>query len=317
LAVLVLATVVWADLWLVARPFFAFSPPAAVSFGTDRIVEQVRQTPAPYRVLDAGLYPYSWLMAAGVPNLLGHHGNEFRYFDDLLGGQGAWSNLNRSTLDLYAVRFILHRQPGPIPRFHRVLGPVETNAFGTGYLFEADSTPPYARVVAGAVKIPEEQLVPTAADPRFPPDRLAIYPDTITLDPEPIYDSLPAQSPLTAEVTDWRPGRMRIAIHGRAVRPQYLVVAENWYSDWHATVDSTPTAALRAQNALLSVVLPVGAREVILAFDSRAYRIGRWISGLSLSVIMGLFTWSLAGSGPARSERPAGPPGPTRRRLGG
>ena len=65
-----------------------------------------------------------------------------------------------------------------MPGFHQVLGPVTTTPGSPAVLLERDTLPPYVRVVAGAAKLPEDQIVPTVIDPRFPFNAVALYPDT-------------------------------------------------------------------------------------------------------------------------------------------
>ncbi len=67
------------------------------------------------------------------------------------------------------------------------------------------------------------------------------------------------------------------------------MIAENWYPSWRATVDGKPAPVLRAQNTLLSVVLPPGAREVVLEFDGAEYHRGKLISLLSAVGVLALF----------------------------
>jgi hypothetical protein len=141
------------------------------------------------------------------------------------------------------------------------------------------------RVVPGAAKLPEDQLVPTVIDPRFPFNSVALYPDTASVMPEPIRaGQLPAPSPVKATLAAWAPGRMRIALQGAAAKPSYLIVGETWYPDWHATVDGKPAQVHRADHALISVVLPPGAREVSLHFASAAYARGKLVTLAALLV---------------------------------
>jgi hypothetical protein len=264
---------------------------------------RIAETPLPYRVyapagpgqLEAlNPYPRSWLMAAGIPTLFGYHGNELRHFDDLLGGKNVWEHqLNTALWKLFGVRFVVLAQPQEIPGFHQVLGPAETH-HGPGYLFAADTAPPYARIYAGAAKIPEADLVATLTDPRFPLDRLALFSDSAEVAPAPLAGKLPERSTLGATVTAWRPGRIAVAIEGASSRTEYLVVAENWYPSWRATIDGRDAPVLRAQNTLLSVALPPGAREVTLAFESPSYHRGRAIALLCLAGVIALFVWPLA-----------------------
>jgi hypothetical protein len=119
-AALTLLLVVWGDLWSVDRRFFEFGD-AEELFGDDEITAAMRKTPLPYRVWDPrgryselGVYPGSWLMGRGVPQLLGYHGNELRRFDELFGGKNEWINqTNLALWDLFAVRYVVLRQQTP------------------------------------------------------------------------------------------------------------------------------------------------------------------------------------------------------------
>ncbi|HXG44786.1 MAG TPA: hypothetical protein VNJ71_08540 [Gemmatimonadales bacterium] len=279
-AALTLAGLATLDLWSVDRRFFAFSPRAAVLFGQDDVTRHLATVRQPYRVLDfGGVYRQSSiLMAYRTPDALGYHGNELRFYDELGGKDRGWANLgSRNLLDLLAVRFILLDRPQPIPGYHQVLGPVST-AFGTtAVLYERDSVPPYARVLAAAAKLPEAQTPPTVADPRFPVDRVVIYPETATVAVPPLRQPFPA-SPVRAEVAAWAPGRMTVSLSGADTSASYLLVSENWYPDWRVTVDGQPAQALRGDHTLLSVVLPPGARRVEFRFDSPAYARGKVVS---------------------------------------
>lgn len=305
MAVAAVALLTAGDLAFVVRKYFEFSPGASVTYAKDPIMAKIAETPMPYRTyapagpgeLEAlNPYPKSWLMAAGIPTLFGYHGNELRTFDDLLGGKNLWKNqLNPAFWNLFAIRFVVLTQPQEIPGYHQILGPAET-FHGPAYLYEADTIPPYARVMTGAAKIPDADIVPTVSDPRFPVDRVVIYADTASVNPEALDGTLPAPSTLAATVTAWRPGRMEIAIEGSSAKPEYLVVAENWYHYWTATVDGQAVPVHRAQNTLLSVVLPPGAKTVTFTFDSSAYRRGRLISLASMLGVLALFVVPLVRS---------------------
>ena len=39
-------------------------------------------------------------------------------------------------------------------------------------------------------------------------------------------------------------------------------MSENWYPDWHATVDGKPAQVVRAQFSLMAVPVPAGAQTV-------------------------------------------------------
>jgi hypothetical protein len=281
LAAAVLAVVVVGDLWSIDRLFFAFREPAAEAYRDDAVTSRLRSERKPFRVLDAGVYQGSYLMAHDVQTMLGYHGNEVRFYDELLGGKGRWRFAgNPALMDLLSVRFLLVPEAQVVAGYHQVLGPVTTTPGSPAVLLERDTVPAYVRVVPGAAKLPEDQVVPTLIDSRFPYDAIALYPDTAAgLTPEPIRGGqLPEAVPVHATLAEWAPGRMRVTLEGAATKPAYLLIGETWYPDWHAAIDGRPTAVRRADHALLSVVLPPGAREVTLHFASSAYARGKLVT---------------------------------------
>jgi hypothetical protein len=284
-AALALGVVVWGDLWSVDRRFFEFGK-ADELFGDDEVTATMRKAPLPYRVWDPrqpyeelSVYPGSWLMGRGVPQLLGYHGNELRRFDELFGGKNNWTNqTNFGLLELFAVRFVVLRQRQTLPGYHEIMGPVATRPGGPAVLYEADTVPPYVRLMAGGVKVPEPQAPEILANPRFPALEVVVYSDSERVSPADLAGQIPAAPTATAKLTAWDAGRMQIAIEGRDERPLYLVVGENWYQDWQASVDGKAAPVLRADHTLLSVVVPPGAKEVSLEFHSREYQRGKLIS---------------------------------------
>ncbi|MEP6589718.1 MAG: hypothetical protein ABJC19_00915 [Gemmatimonadota bacterium] len=301
-AAALLAVVVAGDNWSIVHHFAKWYPPAAVTYADDEITTAMKQTPLPFRALDppgAGVYQNSMLMAFRVPTLLGYFGMESKYFDELLGGKGAWVNqINPTLLDLWAVKYItLDREVSELPGFHKVLGPVSfPHLIGrrsgptglAGYLYERDSLAPWVRVVPAAVKVPEEQIVPTIIDPRFPAHSFVLYPDSSSIVAGSASQGAPAPSGVSAALASWRPGEMTVKLSGNDSRTTYLVVAENWYPDWKATIDGKAVATHRADFALLSVALPPGAREVMLRYDSTLYHRMMWLSFASALLALGL-----------------------------
>ncbi len=311
-AVAAIALVVGLELWMVDRQFFVFGPPAPQLFADDAITARLRQEKPPYRVFDfpqqndrgvPPVYHGSFLMAKQIQATFGYHGNEGRFYDELWGGKNQYSNMVLGNLwDLWAVRFLVLPDTQAVPNFHRVLGPVPTIQGTTGTLYERDSVPSYARVIGGAAKLPEDQIVPTVLDGRFPADRVVVYPDSASVAPPPISGALPAAATATARVTSWAPGQMRIAIDGTDARTTYLLVSENWDTEWRATVDGKPATTLRGDYALISVPLPPGARQVALDFVSRSYTTGRIISIIALLATAALLLVPLVRRRPAHPD---------------
>jgi hypothetical protein len=81
---------------------------------------------------------------------------------------------------------------------------------------------------------------------------------------------------------------MSIALDPAPAGPSYLLVSENWYPDWRATVDGAPAQALRGDGSLITVPLPAGARRVDLVFRSDAYARGKLVTLLTVAGLIAL-----------------------------
>ena len=287
-----LIALIGVDLASIDRQFFVFSPPAKELYPTDAITERLAATPKPYRVFDLPsppTYDGSNLMRYSVPQVLGYHSFQIRYYDELLGGKNQWRYLmsNLTLWRLIGIRYVIAPDTIQIPGYHRVLGPVRAATGRSAYLYEADVPPPYARVVSGALKVDSAILVPTLLDPRMDIDRVVLFDHSQPVTPAPL-TAMPAASPVRATVTAWEEGRMTVDLAPAPTEPSYVVIAENWYLDWRARVDGAATPVLRGDEALITVQVPAGARRVELVYQSARYRTGRLISILASLVVAGL-----------------------------
>jgi hypothetical protein len=285
------------DLWRDGRRFWLYSdPPNKSLYRPDAIVTRLRAEPKPFRVLDLGVYPENVLMAHSIAQVLGYQGNELRYFDELIGGrpgtQGPARFLLTSTRlwDPLAVRFVLIPDTVGIPGYHRILGPVESAAGSRGYVYEADTVPPYARVVPAAVKVDADSLVPPIlADPRFPGfDRVVVLPSNSPFNPPPLR-GLPPPSASHARVTAWDAGKMTVEVEPPPRDSSYVLISENWYLDWRVSVDGQPGQVLRGDHALLTIPVGPGAKRLELSYYSRSFARGKVIGLITLLLVIAGF----------------------------
>jgi hypothetical protein len=209
-------------------------------------------------------------------------------YDEFGGKERGWQNLlSPNLLDLLSVRFLTLQEERPLPGFHKVVGPIASTLGTPAVLYERDSIAPYARVFAAAVKVPEGQQVAALTNPRFPAGQLILVPDTLHVQIPPVTQPVP-RSRVTATVTEWAPGAIRVRLQGRDSAPSFLLISENWYPDWKATVDGVPSPVIRADHTLLSVLLPPGAKEVRLRFHSAMYDKGKAVSVVFLVLALGM-----------------------------
>ena len=87
----------------------------------------------------------------------------------------------------------------------------------------------------------------------------------------------------------------QISFETEAEQPAMAVVAQSYYHLWKVTVDGSPARLWRANHAFQAVEVPAGRHSVILRYDDGGFRLGTWISGLTLLGLAG--TWA-AGRNP-------------------
>ena len=304
-----LAAVVAVDLWSVVRLYWLFSPPAAELYAADETIRYVKRQPQPGRVytLPANggqLAPHdpfllgNGLMVHRVRSVLGYHGNELRRYQELYGKNLGEAQLQRvfgtpNFWRLTNMQYVLTNLGDlSIPGFERVVGPVKNAAGSTVYLYRVPGQNPAAWVTPAIVKLTDEQVLPTVLDQRFDVSRVALF-DTSAAVTGKTLSALPEPLPITATVDTLEPGHIVVRLDRPAPAGAALVVSENYYPGWKATVDGRAATVGRTDYTLVGVELPEGARRVELRFDSPTYHRGKAITLVALVLALGLWVGGL------------------------
>ncbi|MHB1861673.1 MAG: hypothetical protein ACYCVL_01780 [Gemmatimonadaceae bacterium] len=312
-AAIAFVALVAVDLLSIDHNYWMFSPPASTLYASDPAIAYMQQQPQPGRVLplvasDAGMAPTrdpyfqgDAFMVHGIRSVIGYHGNELGAYEQLGNKQGSeyeneinpefwrltnvqyvYTNVDAPTLDtLYATQ--LKR---PDVTFTRLVGPVRNSAGSMVYLLRPSQNDPFAWVTPALVKAAEDQSLPTMLDPKFNPATVAVF-DTSAAVTAARLSALPAPLPITTSVASYAPGHIVIDLSAPAPQGSSLVVSENYYPGWHATVDGKPDASIgRADVSLIGVALPAGARHVELTFDDAAYDTGKTVTLIALAIAL-------------------------------
>ena len=160
------------------------------------------------------------------------------------------------------------------------------NASGdTVYLYRLSADNPYSWVTPVAVKAPDDQVLATILNPRFDVRRAA-------LSIPPRMSRYRGRSNVAASAGTRDFGQSLRARQGEdrsRARPRHagssLIVSENYYPGWMATVDGKPARIGRADYTLIGVELPQGARSIDLLFTSPSLpKRGRMITWIAIAV---------------------------------
>lgn len=300
------------DLFSVEKQYWLFSPRASVLYHSDPALEYVKAQPEPGRVLAMPLVDtygrrdvmlmYDGPMVDGIRLATGYHGNEIGRYQHLCGGTpdtrcdprillspSFWRHENVRYLYTNADTTAIQQLLGPLnlPPLQKLVGPVIDAAGIPVYLYRLPGENPLAWLAPVFVKAPEDQAAGAVLDPRFDPARVAIL-DTNSIIPTKQIQALPAPLSIPVRVTHYAPGEIQVELASPPAAGSALIVSENFFPGWSATVDGRGAATDRVEYNLIGVELPTGARRVELHFDDSAYERGKLITLIAILLSLAL-----------------------------
>jgi hypothetical protein len=304
-----LAALLAIDLWTIERLYWTFSPPAKVIYASDPIIEMLKAEPQPFGVVAFPLQPThgrdvfltgDGLMTHRIRNVFGYHGNQIGRHNDLVGATVSERVFSPNIQQLTNTKYFLTDIPQLpfIGNTTLVKGPVQNAAGDTVYLYRLNAENPYSWVTPVAVKAPDEQVLATLLNPRFDAKRAALFDTSANVAASPAVQTLPAALAITSSVRRYEPGHVQIDLSAPAPQGSSLVVSENYYPGWKATVDGRAARIGRADYSLIGVELPQGARAIELNFTSPSYTRGKAITWIA--IVLGLL---MLGAGMWRDRR--------------
>lgn len=292
------------DVWRMDPQFIQVMDAQPV-FGADDAVgflQQQQRRGEVFRVLDAGAYGQTpdYLADHGIEQMAGHHGNEMARYEDLIGGTGL-ANVSAShlrLLDLLNVAYLVTSQPVSLPA-----GYTEAYRGSQAVVYRNANALPRAFLVDATQVVPDSEAVARLLSPDFDFRSVALLPQ-----PPPAGISLPAGAPAGGLVgtTRWREhGVNEQTLEVSATRPALLVITDNWYGAWKATVDGAPAPVLRADYSFRGIPVPAGQHVVALRYESRMLATAAEISVavLGLLALLALVSWLRPNGWLARERR--------------
>jgi hypothetical protein len=156
---------------------------------------------------------------------------------------------------------------------------------------------PRAFLVAGQTVVGSaEQARETVADPGFPVEATAVVERPV--------EGLGAgsDSPGEARIADY--AAERVVVETDADRPALLVLTDNWYPGWKATVDGEEARVERVDYLIRGVPVPAGSHTVELTYEPASWRAGWIVSLLALltTIVLALVGWRRRGQPRRRPE---------------
>jgi hypothetical protein len=92
-------------------------------------------------------------------------------------------------------------------------------------------------------------------------------------------------------------GPERVEVETNAPRRTYLVLSDQYYPGWRASVDGVEAPILRANAVFRAVALPPGAHTVVFSYRPWSFTLGAAVSGMTVLAI-GTWWWRRGGAPP-------------------
>ncbi|HEU4453418.1 MAG TPA: YfhO family protein [Longimicrobium sp.] len=290
-AMIALAVITTADLWVIGKKFFQTVPAPDELYAADDVMaffEQQRARGEPFRI---------WMLGreAGWPRFINHpmhfgleqaggeHGNQLQRYNEYAGaGERTYvdyHNFNDGRFLAGAnIRYLVAPGELAVPWLR------EAYRGASAIVYENLSAQPRAWLVPQVTRMtdPSQTLAFLLSEAWNPAQNAVVEaPADLGLPNTPLQGG--------ARVTSHAPDAVTVV--AEASRPALLVLADNYYKDWKATVDGRPVEIHRTNHTFRGVVVPAGRHEVRFTFESSQLRTGFWIylACMALLAAAGLF----------------------------
>ena len=153
-------------------------------------------------------------------------------------------------------------------------------------IFENKQTLSRAWLVHSAEVLPDRDArLQRLADPTFDPARTVLLEAPLPSD-NPLAPNASA-SPDMVQIEAYKPESIEISTS--STTPAILVLADQYFPGWNATVDGQPTEILPADHALRAVYVPSGSHTIRFTYDPLSFRLGTIATLLALATIAALW----------------------------
>ncbi len=251
-------------------------------FAGNPITQFFENTPGQYRVMNFGILPETMLPLFGQEVVVGYHGNQLRWYDQLLGGPAKTNQGNPNFLNLVGAEYLLLPGGQQLP----------ANYFGSEPISQALDLGQQAQIIRNPNALPRVKLY---RDYEVMSSREAIYPRildgaadirrTLLLEQEPALavESLPDSVEAVSD-SAWIVGHAldSVLVGVKTSDNALLLLGDNYYDSWHVEVDGRPAQLLRAFGTFRAVAVPGGTEQVLFRYNSSRYATGRLLTLLTL-----------------------------------
>jgi hypothetical protein len=294
------------DLWTVDAKFIQTVEPPREFYPVDEVVTSLQQDTSLYRVFPFQLggqdiYRHDdYLMLYKIQSVGGYHGNQLNRYQEFIGAKNTIMFQNpenlyyRNFLDLLNVKYVIglrlpedlsqydERTKQVIGAFKQYFSQPNFQVTWQGHqfaIYENLTALPRAFLVPNYTVMNETAILPRLRDNNFDPRKLVILEEK----PETSFQS-DTGAVGTCQVTSYDANK--IVVQATLRSSGILVLSENYYPAWKASVDGKPTKIYRTDYLFRGVLLDKGDHRIEFVFKSAYYKLGGLISIFASLVIL-------------------------------
>jgi hypothetical protein len=231
-------------------------------FTSNVLTDYVRDLPGKFRVLNLRSLPADYLPFFGIEVVTGYHGNQLRWYDDLLGGPGTRNLGNPNFINLANARYILAPGNTNLPQDYLGVQPLTVQQeFGQMVLYRNDNALPRAYLIDNYEVIQDrKEIYPRILDPRTDIRGQVFLEEEPSIKIE-VVDSLIREIVIADYAID------SVLLNVETDHNTLLVLGDNYYKHWEAFVDGEKKEILRANGSFRAIPIETGSRQVLFKYN--------------------------------------------------
>ncbi|MBU0984550.1 MAG: YfhO family protein [candidate division Zixibacteria bacterium] len=254
-------------------------------FEPNRITDYLSNLKEKFRVINFREMQGNTLPHFGIDVVVGYHGNQLRWYDELLGGPNlsSMNPPNVRLLNLVGAKYVMIPTGARLPGGFLGKAPVDVVMDnGRDQLLVNHNALPRAFLVDEYEVITDRaELVNRVLKGND------ILSRKVLLEEEPALPISPSGAGTdSCWIVDYQTDSVRVGISTTANR--LLVLTDNYFDAWQVYVDGSPAPLLRADAAFRAVAVPAGASEVRFVYHSQRYATGRLVTLISMVYLFGI-----------------------------
>jgi len=252
-------------------------------FSPNSLTDYIRNLPGKFRVLNLQAVSLDYLPFFGIEVVDGYHGNQLRWYDDLLGGPSLRHMANPYLLNLVGAKYILAPKSGSIrlDSFGKDSLKAE-RAFGQITLYRNDNALPRAFLVYKYEIIPDRKDI----SPRIISGQTDLSRTVFLEKTPPIEISSGDAVPPAVQIVSYADDSVIVECNTSA--NALLVLTDNYYRFWEAYVDGQKTEILRADGSFRAVPVKAGTKKVLFRYNRSGNGAAKAVTLLTLLFVAGV-----------------------------